>query len=117
MRPWKAVLGIGAACAACCAMPLVGGVAAPSAGTAALAASGSALLTGSEEFAPFGTGLLVLAGVGGAITWCGPLAATEPRARSGRSCGSHAMPGGAALPQVVGPSPRKACGCNPGTCG
>ena len=32
MRSWKAVLGIGAACAACCAVPLAGGVAALAAG-------------------------------------------------------------------------------------
>lgn len=28
MRPWKAVVGVGAACAACCAAPILGGVAA-----------------------------------------------------------------------------------------
>lgn len=117
MRPWKAVLGIGAACAACCAIPLVGGVAALTAGTAALAATGSALLACADEFAPFGTGLLVLAGAGAAVTWWvrwrqrnrapGPDVPADPT-----KCQL-----GQALPQVVGPLPRKSCGCNPGACG
>lgn len=102
MRPWKAVLGVGAACAACCAVPLVGGLAALTAGTAALAAAGSALLACADEFAPFATGLLVLAGVGGAVTWwvCrrrrnrtpGPSVAADPAQRQLLQ----------ALPQVVG---------------
>jgi uncharacterized iron-regulated membrane protein len=69
MSPWKAVLGVGAACAACCAIPLVGGVAALTAGTTVLATAGSALLACADEFVPFATGLLVLAGVSGAVTW------------------------------------------------
>jgi hypothetical protein len=117
MRPWKAVLGIGAACAACCAIPLIGGVAALTGGTAALAAAGSALLACADEFAPFAAGLLVLVGVGVAATWWvhwrrrnrtpGPDVPAEPA-----QCQL-----GQALPQVVGPSPRKVCGCKPGTCG
>ena len=97
--------------------PLVGGFAALTAGTAALAAAGSALLACADEFAPFATGLFVLAGVGGATTWWvrlrrrnrtpGPDVPAEPA-----QCQL-----GQALPQVVGPSPRKACGCNPGACG
>ena len=117
MRPWKAVLGIGAACAACCAIPLVGGVAALTAGTAALAAASSALLACADEFAPFATGLLVLAGVGGAVTWW------ARRRRRNRTPGPDvpAVPAqcqlGQVLPQAVGPSPLKTCGCITGTCG
>ena len=117
MRPWKAVLGVGAACAACCAIPLVGGLAVLTAGTAALAAAGSALLACADEFAPFATGLLVLAGVGGAGTcWV-------RRRRRNRTPGPDdpSVPAqcqlGQELPQVVGSSPRKSCGCNPGACG
>lgn len=117
MRPWKAVLGIGAACAACCAIPLIGGVAALTGGTAALAAAGSALLACADEFAPFATSLLVLAGVGGAVTWW------VRRRRRNRTPGpddaavAAQCQLGHAVPQVVGPSPRKVCGCKPGTCG
>jgi hypothetical protein len=39
MKNWKALLGIGAACAACCAVPLVGGT--------ALFAGSSALFAGA----------------------------------------------------------------------
>lgn len=55
MRPWKAVLGVGAACAACCAVPLVGGVASWTMGASALAAAASALLACADEFAPLAT--------------------------------------------------------------
>ena len=69
MRPWKAVLGIGAACAACCAVPLIGGAAMLTAGTAALAATGSALLACADEFVVPGTALLGLSGLAGGVIW------------------------------------------------
>lgn len=67
MKSWKAVLGIGAACAACCAVPLFGGVAALAAGTTALAATGSALLACADEFLPLAVVLLMLATLGGGL--------------------------------------------------
>lgn len=45
MQSWKVLLGVGAACAACCALPLIGGV-------AALAATSSAFLAFADELAP-----------------------------------------------------------------
>lgn len=70
MKPWKAALGVGVACAACCAVPLLGGAAALTAGSATLAAAGSALLACADEFAPLAIALLALAAGGGAaILW------------------------------------------------
>lgn len=67
MRPWKAVLGVGAACAVCCAVPLLGGAAALTLGTTTLAAAGSALLACADELAPLAAGLIGLAAVGGGL--------------------------------------------------
>lgn len=64
MTSWKTALGIGVACAACCAVPLAGGVAALTAGTATLAATGSALLTCAKELIPLAWALVVLGAMG-----------------------------------------------------
>lgn len=64
MKMWKAGLGVGVACAACCAVPLLGGAAALAAGSATLAAMGSALLACADEFIALALGLLALAAVG-----------------------------------------------------
>jgi hypothetical protein len=69
MRPWKAILGIGAACAACCAVPLLGGAAALTAGSAALVALDAAIAECSDEFLPLAGVLLVLAAAGGGLVW------------------------------------------------
>lgn len=69
MRPWKAVLGLGAACAACCAVAVLGGTAVLTAGTTALTAAGSALLACADEFLPLAGLLLVLAAAGGVLIW------------------------------------------------
>lgn len=69
MRPWKTVLGVGAACAACCAVPLIGGTAALAAGTATLAAAGSALLACADEFIPLAAALLGLTALAGGLLW------------------------------------------------
>jgi len=50
MASWKAVLGLGAACAACCAVPLAGAVGAAGV-TATLAAAGAAVLSCADELA------------------------------------------------------------------
>lgn len=83
MRPWKAVLGIGAACAACCAIPLAGGVAALAAGSTTLLAAGSALLVSTDEYVPVAAVAMTLglaAGLG-ALWWRRRLARRAP------SCG------------------------------
>lgn len=60
MKSWKAMLGLGAACAACCAIPLTGL-------GGGLAAFGAALLACAGELLPAAVVLLVLAMVG--IWW------------------------------------------------
>jgi len=69
MRPWKVVLGVGAACAACCAVPLLGGATALAVGSTALAALGGALLACADEFAPVAMAVLAVAAVLGAAAW------------------------------------------------
>jgi hypothetical protein len=99
MRPWKAAVGVGAACAVCCAVPLVGGAAALTFGTATLAAMGSAFLTCADEFAPLAIALLGFAAIGaGVIVW---------RRRAQRPMQAELLPDGV----------PKACGCPPGACG
>lgn len=53
MKPWKAALGLGAACVACCAIPLLG--------LAGLASTGSLLLAFADEFLPLAVALLAMA--------------------------------------------------------
>ena len=50
MANWKSILGLGAACAACCAVPLAGALGIAGAG-GALAAAGAALLACADELA------------------------------------------------------------------
>lgn len=103
MKPWKAALGVGAACASCCAVPLLGGGAALAAGSASLAALGSALLACADELLPLAIGLLGLAAVGaGIVVW---------RRRQARLDAPAC-----ALPADEQPG-RKACACPPGPCG
>jgi uncharacterized membrane protein YozB (DUF420 family) len=59
MKPWKVALGLGAACVACCAVPIAAGV-------ATLAAAWSALAACADELVPFAwaaAGVALLAGV------------------------------------------------------
>lgn len=69
MRPWKAALGVGAACAACCAVPLLGGAAALGAGTTTLAALGSALWACADDVAPLVGVVLALVTAGSVAIW------------------------------------------------
>ena len=69
MRPWKAVLGVGAACAVCCAVPLLGGVAGLAAGTTAVGAAGSALLACADELTLLGFALLAVAAASAGLVW------------------------------------------------
>lgn len=54
MKPWKLTLGLGAACAACCAIPLIGVA-------GGLAAFASSLLACADEFLPLAAILLLFA--------------------------------------------------------
>jgi hypothetical protein len=76
MKNWKALLGVGAACAACCAIPLIGAGTALVAGSSALLAGGlSALMARAEELLPIATlaaaafGLVGFAGLGVVWSW------------------------------------------------
>lgn len=63
MRPWKVILGLGVACAACCAIPLLG----IAGGLAALA---SALWACADEFLPGAVALgAVAAALAGLWLW------------------------------------------------
>lgn len=62
MKPWKAMLGLGAACAACCAIPLLGLA-------GGLAAFGSALWACADEFLPLAAGLAGAAAAIAAVWW------------------------------------------------
>jgi hypothetical protein len=78
MQPWKVVLGLGAACAACCALPLLGIA-------GALAASASALWARVAELLPVAIALgAVAAVVAGVGVW------QRRRAARGSACGCRA---------------------------
>lgn len=62
MKPWKVALGLGAACAACCAIPLLGIA-------GGLAAFGSALWACADEFLPAAAVLAVIAAVLVGVAW------------------------------------------------
>ena len=105
MRPWKAVVGVGAACAVCCAVPLLGGVAAFTAGSTALAAIGSAWLACADEFGPLAGVLLALAAAGGGLVWWRRRAARKAQAQAGCGVVCHVT------------EPRTSCDCAPGASG
>ena len=77
MRPWKALLGLGAACAACCLIPLVATV-------GGVAVFGSALLARLEAIVP--ASILLIAG-GSAITIMGLWWLRKRRSSSDFACG------------------------------
>lgn len=62
MKSWKVLLGLGGACVACCALPLMGGVAALSAGSAVLLAC-------ADELLPIAWAAAALAAVAGGVWW------------------------------------------------
>ncbi len=61
MKPWKVLFGLGGACAACCALPLFGGV-------AALGASSSVLLACIDELERAGWAAVAVAFVAGGLS-------------------------------------------------
>ncbi len=62
MKSWKAALGLGAACAACCAIPLLGIA-------GGLTAFGSALLACADEMLPLAAVLLAVAVAAAGAWW------------------------------------------------
>ena len=69
MKSWKLLFGVGAACAACCAVPLVAWLATLLAGSTALFAGGlSALRACADEFLPVAA-LAAAIGAGGTGLW------------------------------------------------
>jgi hypothetical protein len=65
MRPWKVMLGLGAACAACCAVPVLG----LAGGLAAFSAFASALWACADEFLPAALVLGAVAAVAAGVWW------------------------------------------------
>lgn len=63
MKPWKPVLAITAACAACCAVPLFGGAAALTFGASVLTAVGAALWACRDEVVAIAVVFAVASGV------------------------------------------------------
>ena len=68
MKPWKLVLGAGAACAACCAAPLVGTLAALGWGAGLFGALG-ALGASTQSWWAVAAGFAALATLAGGIAW------------------------------------------------
>lgn len=78
MKSWKAALGLGAACAVCCAIPLLGMA-------GGLAATGSALLACADELLPLAAALLAAALAAASAWWWGRRKAS----RSAACCGAN----------------------------
>lgn len=69
MKPWKPVLAITAACAACCAVPLFGGAAALAFGASVITAVGAALWACRDELVAIAAVLAAATGVFVAGAW------------------------------------------------
>ena len=89
MKPWKLVLGSGAACAACCAAPLIGGMAALGVGSGLFAGGIGALSAYTESWAPLAAGGAALAAVAGLVAW---RRNRPPQPATGCGCASSATP-------------------------
>jgi|APMI01.1.fsa_nt_gi hypothetical protein len=85
MKPLKVVLGLGAACAACCAIPLLGL-------SAGFAAFGSTLAACADELLPAALVLLVVA-LGLAGTWL--VRRRQAAKRAPCACAASSQTGGA----------------------
>ncbi|MFG6432848.1 hypothetical protein [Roseateles sp. LYH14W] len=85
MKPWKLALGLGAACAACCAIPLLGIA-------GGLAAFGSALWACADEFLPAAAVLAVIAvGLLGVWWWRRREAARRAKCACAEACSTEAQ--------------------------
>jgi len=83
MKPWKVMAGVGAACAACCALPLAAGI-------ASLSAFGVAVWRCSGEWVP--AAVVLLAGVLGAWAWRRRRSNARRCRCGGIGCGPTTMP-------------------------
>lgn len=90
MRPWKVVFGVGAACAVCCAVPLVSGGALLAVGSAGFATAGTALWAWTGSLAPLAGVLLALAAAGGTLLWWRRRRASRAEPATGCGGGCHA---------------------------
>lgn len=85
MKPWKVALGLGAACAACCAIPLLGIA-------GGLAAFASALWACVDELLPAAAVLAVIAaGALGASWWRRREAARRAKCECVATCSTEAQ--------------------------
>ncbi|MFC5499314.1 hypothetical protein ACFPOE_17345 [Caenimonas terrae] len=89
MKPWKLVLGAAAACAACCAAPIIGGIAALGAGSGLFAGGVGVLSAATRSWWPLAAGAAVLAAATALVAWRRQRA-TGPAAGCGCSGGSAA---------------------------
>ncbi|TWO70971.1 hypothetical protein FN976_11635 [Caenimonas sedimenti] len=69
MKPWKLVLGAAAACAACCAGPIIGGMAALGVGSGLLAGGAGALGAYLDSWVPLAIAGVALAAVAVVVAW------------------------------------------------
>ena len=69
MKLWKLVLGTGAACAACCAAPIVSGMAALGIGSGLFAGGAGALGAFTGSWWPVAAGAVALAAFTGVFAW------------------------------------------------
>ena len=70
IKPWKLVLGAGAACVACCAAPIAGAAATLWLGVPGLLAGAMGMLAAfSGSWLPLAIGALALAIVAGTLAW------------------------------------------------
>lgn len=92
MKPWKLVLGAGAACVACCAAPVATAAATLWIAASGLVAGATGLLAAStRSWLPLAIGGLVLAVVAGAVAWH-----RWRRPQPATTCGGRHGTGGAA---------------------
>lgn len=141
MKSWKAALGVGLACTACCALPVLGSASALTAGSAALASVGSAFVACASEFVPLVLIAALVTGVG-AWRWrqrkqrstvevssgscaCAETTDFAPACRlPSRLQSPPAEHTDAVAHRTTNPiptsgqdmAPSKSCGCSPGTC-
>ena len=141
MKSWKAAVGVGLACTACCALPVLGSASALPAGAAALASVGSAFAACAGEFVLLALIAVLVTGVG-AWRWrqrkqrstvdvssgscaCGETTDVAPTCRLPSRLQSQPTEHTDAVayqPTSTIPTSgqnmaeSKSCGCSPGTC-
>jgi hypothetical protein len=69
MKVWKLVLGAGAACAACCAAPVISAMAALGIGSGLFAGGAGVFGAATRSWWPVAAGAVALAAFAGALAW------------------------------------------------